>query len=297
MASQQQNKPLLIIVTGLSGAGNSTALDALADNGLYCIDNLPVEMLSDAVDMIESKRMTSHYGFAICMDVRDSRFAQDLPNIKAKLEERVKLDVLFLTSNTLTIATRYSATRRRHPLLVDGTTLMEAIDEDRELLAPIEEGADFIIDTTDLKPQELIAMVLDRYEKELPERVLHLTISSFGYKYGPLQPVDMLYDVRFLTNPFYEKQLKEKTGLDSVVQDFVMKSPLAQEMLHRMDDFNRFLLPKYLAEGKHYFRLGIGCSGGRHRSVTLAEGIGKYLMANPIPNVLTTILHRDIDRL
>src|SRR5690606_30813333 len=113
------------------------------------------------------------FGFAICMDVRDSRFAQSLPSLKEELEKRVKLDILFLTANNLTIAARYSTTRRRHPLLVDGLTLMEAIDQDRELLAPVEEDADFVIDTSDLRPQDLVSMVLERYENELPERVLH----------------------------------------------------------------------------------------------------------------------------
>src|SRR5690606_24267154 len=146
-----------------------------------------------------------------------------------------------------------------------GLTLMEASDQVRELLTPVEEDADFVIDTSDLRPQDLVSRVLERYENELPERVLHLTISSFGFKYGPLVPVDMQYDVRFLTNPFCVKELKEKTGLDPVVQDFVLQIDEAREMLDRIDDFNRFLLPQYLAEGKHYFRLGIGCSGGRHR--------------------------------
>ena len=290
------SKPLVVIITGLSGAGHSTALNTLADNGLYCIDNLPVELLDGTLDLIDSGRLNAKSGYALCMDIRHHGFVKDFKKIKKKISDRADLSVLFLTAEPNVIATRYSATRRKHPLLGAGETLMEAIDRERELINPIEELADTVIDTSEWSPHVLARAIEDRFSKNLAPRTLHLTITSFGFKYGQQRPVDSMFDVRFIHNPFFVKELKEKTGLDQVVRSYVFEDPNAQVMFNKIEDMARFLLPQYHREGKHYFRIGIGCSGGRHRSVSFAERLGQRLLEEPIDNILTTIIHRDIDR-
>lgn len=286
---------LLVIVTGLSGAGNSTALNALADCGMYCIDNLPMEMFSTIIGLLESGRIRADQGLALGMDVRDQSFAQQFPVLKRKFASKVRLEVVFLTADDHVIATRFTTTRRRHPLLKEGETLSEVIEEERSLLAPVEESADVVYDTTSWTPHMLARAMEDRFFKDAPGRQLHVTITSFGFKYGQIKPVDSMFDVRFLDNPYFIPELKDKSGLDAEVHDYIFKHDNAQKMMQMMEEMLRFLLPHYYMEGKHYFRLGIGCSGGRHRSVAFAEELGRHFLENPIPNTITTIIHRDID--
>jgi UPF0042 nucleotide-binding protein len=294
--SQPPRPPLLVIVTGLSGAGNSTALAALADNGMYCIDNLPMEMLAPTIDLLEKGRINADHGLALGMDVRDKSFARQFPAIKRQLGGRVRVDVVFLTADDPVIATRFSTTRRRHPLMASGETLTEAIETERQILSPVEEAADVVIDTSNMSPHQLARAIEGRFAKELPTRLLHVTVTSFGFKYGPLKPVDTLFDVRFLENPYFVPELKDKSGMDGAVRDFIFGYENARTMFAKIDDMVRFLLPLYYQEGKHYFRLGIGCSGGRHRSVCFAEELARSFMERPIPNTITTIIHRDVDQ-
>ncbi len=294
MAPKPSN-PLLVIVTGLSGAGNSTALNALADAGMYCIDNLPMEMLEPTIALLESGRIVASHGLALCMDVRDESFAKQFPQLRKKLAGRVRLEVIFLTADQHAIATRFGATRRRHPLLRGGETLIEAIDHERDLLGTVEEAADIVFDTTHWSPQQLARAVEGRLANDLPPRMLHVTITSFGFKYGQAEPVDTMFDVRFLDNPYFVPELKDKSGLEAEVRDYIFSHTTAKTMLDKMEDMLRFLLPLYYREGKHYFRLGVGCTGGRHRSVCFAEELGRIFLKKPIPHTIITILHRDID--
>jgi UPF0042 nucleotide-binding protein len=294
--ASKSKKPFLVIVTGLSGAGNSTALNALADNGMYCIDNLPIEMLEPTIDLLESGRIVAPNGLALCMDVRDQSFAKEFPGLKRRIADRVKLDVIFLTADEQVIATRYGTTRRKHPLLRGGETLVEAIAEERALLGPVEESADHVYDTSTWSPHQLARAMEDRFSKALPARVLHVTVTSFGFKYGQHKPADMLFDVRFLDNPHFVPELKELTGMDAPVRDYVFGNDTAKTMFAKIDDMLRFLLPQYYREGKHYLRIGIGCSGGKHRSVAFAEEIGKVLLSKPVPNTIVTIIHRDVEQ-
>lgn len=287
--------PLLVIVTGLSGSGNSTALNALADAGMYCIDNLPMEMIGPTIDLLESGRINAENGLALGMDVRDKSFARRFPAFKEQIADRVRTEVVFLTADDQVIATRFSTTRRKHPLLRGGETLTEVIEHERQLLSPVEEAADIVIDTSALSPHQLARAMEARFSKDLPARMLHVTITSFGFKYGQLKPVDSLFDVRFLDNPYFVPALREKTGLDVDVRDFIFGYDNAKTMFGKIEDMVRFLLPLYYQEGKHYFRLGIGCSGGRHRSVSFAEELGRVFFERPIPNTITTIIHRDIE--
>jgi RNase adapter protein RapZ len=289
------SKSKLVVITGRSGSGMSTALDALADNGFHCIDNQPIELLSPTVDLIESGRLANKRGVAMVMDIRDPKFIEQFSKMRNEISKRIRLEVIFLTSDDNSISTRYSTTRRRHPLLEDGETLLEAIERERVLLAPIEESADKVIDTTLLSPHQLARLVEAQFESDFPQRTLHVTITSFGFKYGHLKQADTFFDVRFINNPFFVKELKEKSGLDQEVRDFVFSHDDANEMFKKIEDMTRFLLPKYHSEGKHYFRIGIGCSGGRHRSVSFAETLGQKFLETPIPNVIATIIHRDLD--
>jgi UPF0042 nucleotide-binding protein len=284
-----------VIVTGLSGAGNSTALHALADCGMYCIDNLPMEMFATTIDLLESGRIRADNGLALGMDVRDTSFAQQFPEIKRRFARKVRLEVVFLTADDHVIATRFTTTRRRHPLLTEGETLSEVIEQERSLLAPVEESADVVFDTTSWTPHMLARAMESRFFKDAPGRQLHVTITSFGFKYGQIKPVDTMFDVRFLDNPYFVPELKDKSGLDKEVHDYIFERENAQKMMLMMEQMLRFLLPAYYMEGKHYFRIGIGYSGGRHRSVAFAEALGRAFLAAPVPNTITTIIHRDID--
>ena len=296
MVVASASSPLLVIVTGLSGAGNSTALHALADAGLYCIDNLPMELIGPTIDLVESGRIVAKHGLALCMDLRDQSFAVQFPQLKKELARRVRLEVLFLTAETHVLATRFGATRRRHPLLKEGDTLPEAIELERELLGFVEEASDCVFDTSAWTPQQLARAVERRLVDELPARQLHVTVSSFGFKYGQAQPIDTLFDLRFLDNPYFVEGLREKSGLDQAVRDYIFSTEPARTMLAKIEDFLRFLLPLYYLEGKHYFRLGIGCTGGRHRSVCFAEELGRGVLKSLPVQTLVTIVHRDIDR-
>ena len=284
----------VVIVTGLSGAGLSTAIRALQDSGYYCIDNLPMEMLWDALKLVESGKIVAR-GFAFGMDIRDASFATKFPQLKKTIADRFPLDVLFLDADPDILLRRYGSTRRRHPLVATGSDLADAIKRESEFLRPVEDSADAIIDTSHLTPKLLARVIEDRYAGQgRPLRSLFVTITSFGFKYGPLLPADSIQDVRFLTNPFFIPELKHKTGLDRDVQDFVMSDKIAQETFKKLDDLYRFLLPQYFQEGKHYFRLGIGCTGGQHRSVTFAEELAKSLLSTPLARVIVSVVHRDL---
>lgn len=283
------------MITGRSGSGVSTALKALADNGFYAIDNLLVELILPTIDLMDAGRLHASQGLAVVMDIRDPHSILEFPKVRQALEERVKLHVLYLTADDQTLATRYSTTRRRHPLMEEGETLVEAIAREKELMAPMEEMADVVLDTATWSPHMLARAIESHFEKDLPKRTLHLTITSFGFKYGQLKQADTIFDLRFIKNPYFIPELAERTGLEPEVQDYVMEQEEAQEMFKHIEGLLRFQLPQIYKEGKHYFRVGVGCSGGRHRSVTFAETLGACFLKNPIDQVITTVIHRDIE--
>jgi RNase adapter protein RapZ len=296
MTDSSLSSPLLIIVTGLSGSGHSTALKALEDRGVYCMDNLPLELLPSTVRHLRHSTDYPESTYAFGMDVRSKSFALGFLNMKNELAQGERLDCLFLTADTSVIATRFGATRRRHPLITTGKTLEDAIDRERVLLSPIEDSADVVLDTSQWSPHQLARAVEARYASALPERNMTVTITSFGFKFGQHRMVDSIFDVRFLKNPNYVPELKVKDGRDLDVSQYVFSDPSAEEMFRRIEDLNRYVLPRYVREGKHYFRLGIGCSGGQHRSVAFAERLAASLKANPIPNILVQVSHRDLDQ-
>lgn len=291
-------KPRFVIVTGLSGAGLTSALHTLQDNGFYCIDNLPIELLWDTVGLIEAGKIPTEVGYAFGMDIRSAQFAKKFPAIKKDLASRVDLDVVFIRAESATLQGRYSTARRRHPAEGLAKDLEGQIAKEDALLHPVEEAADIIIDTTHLKPRQLRQFIEARYQNILgrPLRTLQAIFVSFGFKFGPLTPAEQLHDVRFLPNPFFEPALKNKTGLDQDVQNFVLQSPASTEMLNKLLELYRFLLPQYLAEGRHFVRIGLGCTGGQHRSVTLVEQLAAQLSKNLGPEIVISSVHRDIER-
>ncbi len=289
--------PLLVIVTGLSGAGLTTAINTLQDNGFYCIDNLPFELLWDTVALVQSGKIQAR-GFAFGMDIRDHRFATDFPKIKAALSEKIQLDVLFVESDAGVLAKRYLATRRRHPLLDSNSQLDHAIESEVNLLKPVRDSADAVLDTTHLKPTELSRLIESRYTAGGLSglRSLFVTIASFGFKYGAFEPAEIIQDIRFLPNPFFEPTLKHKTGINPEVRKYIMDEKVSKQTFEKLIDLYSFLIPLYHKEGKHYLRIGIGCTGGQHRSVTFAEGLAKALEKLQIPSIQYSVIHRDIER-
>ncbi len=287
-------QPLLIVVTGLSGAGLSTALRALQDSGFYCIDNLPVELLGQTLDLIESGSYASR-GFAFGMDIRDQKFGSEFPAIKEKLSQRIRVDMLYLTADEKTLLARYGSTRRKHPLVPpSGGSLLEAIRREGQMLAPIERAADVAFDTSTWSPQALMAAIEARYHMELQPRRLHVTISSFGFKHGQLRPADMIFDARFLPNPYFDLKLRDRSGLDPEIKKTILQDQQGREFFNRLEDMCHFLLPQFFSEGKHYLRIGIGCTGGYHRSVCLVEALGEALKRKKLANIEIAVEHRDL---
>jgi UPF0042 nucleotide-binding protein len=291
-------KPRVVIVTGLSGAGLTSALHTLQDSGFYCIDNLPIELLWDTVGLIESGKIQTDVGYAFGMDIRSAQFAKKFPAIKKDLAERVDLDVMFISAESGVLQTRYSTARRRHPAAELAADLEGQIAKEEILLKPVAEAADVQIDTTHFKPRQLRAFVESRYQKIVgrPLRTLQVVFVSFGFKYGTLTPAEELHDVRFIPNPYFEPALRPKTGLDLDVQAYVFSSSAATEMLNKLADLYRFVLPQYLAEGRHFLRVGLGCTGGQHRSVSMVERLAAQLIKDVVPEIAITVVHRDLDR-
>ena len=290
-------KPKVVIITGLSGAGLSTAIHTLQDNGFYCVDNLPIELLWDTLGLIDSGEIASEAGYAFGMDIRSTQFATKFPKIKQELSERVSLDVVFIRAEHQRLEERFGTARRRHPLSPKAATLADQIAKEDLLLQPVEKSADTVIDTTHIKPQQLRQVIERRFSRGgQPLRTLQLVLISFGYKYSPMWPVEGLHDVRFLPNPYFEDSLKAKTGLDAGVQDYVFRSEEAKDLFKKMVDLYQFSLPKYLAEGRHFLRIGIGCTGGQHRSVAFVERLAKELSKSSKSGVAISIVHRDVER-
>jgi len=291
---KKQDKPLVVIVTGLSGAGLSSALNVLQDNGFYCIDNLPIALLEHTIEFTVL-RGSSEVGYAFGMDIRDHRFAAEFPEIKEKFKKTLRLDIIFLSSDESVLHDRYSSTRRKHPLLTNSKNLIEAIRAEEKLLRPVQKAADAVLDTSLWSPQLLQHHLEQRFQRHMTSRTLYVTISSFGFKHGQLRPAESIIDIRFLKNPYFFPQLKDKSGLEAAVKKFIFDDSLSKETFKRLEAWFRFMLPNYYKEGKHFFRIGIGCTGGRHRSVAFAERLAEVLKAKPIKNTEISVIHRDID--
>ena len=283
----------LVIITGFSGAGKSTAMAAFEDEGYFCVDNLPSEMIRSLVDLF------MHTGSkvaraAVVSDVRGGSYFERLAEMLDQLRASgVKQRVLFLEADEQSLLTRYKETRRRHPLAPSGS-VADGIARERKLLAPLRDRADVVINTGGLTAAMLRRKLADEM---LPTRTpgrLAVTFQSFGFKYGPARDPDLLFDVRFLPNPHYEADLRPLTGNDASVVEFINRDGELDSFYRRLHPLLDYLLPRYLAEGKAHLVVAIGCTGGRHRSVAIAEHLAaRYSSAS---EYLGEVVHRDIGR-
>jgi UPF0042 nucleotide-binding protein len=280
-----------VIITGLSGAGKGRVKSIMADLGYYCVDNLPVELLGAAIEM--AKADSARFGrMAFVLDARSNR---DFGQLTEKLEDMAMRDIsvriLYLEAREEYIVKRYKETRRRHPLDGEYPELARAIGAERELLEPLRRRADTIIDTTGLSANQLTEKLAPIFGHEGKSPVMATEVRTFGFKNGIPPDADMVFDVRFLPNPFYIAELKPLTGLDAPVSEYVMRFPEAQRFLRVLCELLEFLLPQYQAEGRQKLVIAIGCTGGRHRSVTLAERTGEFLKRGGWRH---EVLHREI---
>ncbi|MCM1263187.1 MAG: RNase adapter RapZ [Butyrivibrio sp.] len=268
-----------VVVTGMSGGGKSTALKMLEDLGFYCVDNLPVPLIEKFVELIETPNGEISK-VALGMDVRADQTFGDVQKILEKLKkDGYQFEILFMDASDSVLIKRYKETRRMHPLS-QGDRIETGVGRERKILEGIKKDADYVIDTSNLLTREL-KEELDRiFLKNEEYNSLMITILSFGFKYGIPADADLVFDVRFLPNPFYMDELKHKTGDDKEVQDYVMSFPEAEDFLAKLVDMLNFLIPNYIKEGKYQLVIGIGCTGGRHRSVTLANELYAHMKNN-----------------
>ncbi len=265
----------IAVITGLSGAGKSTAVRALEDEGFFCIDNLPVPFLQTLVELL-TRGGGDISRVALVVDAREGRFLEQAPEVFAEARRAgASIETIFLDASDETLLRRFSETRRRHPLAPD-RPVQEGIAEERLRLSGLRRIADELIDTTRLSVHDLRQLVHDRFGRPLGERLV-VTLLSFGYRHGLPPQSDMVFDVRFLQNPFFVEELRDKSGHDPAVSDYVLKQPAAGEFLERAEGLCRFLLPNYREEGKSYLTVSIGCTGGRHRSVVIAHELSRRL--------------------
>ncbi len=283
----------IIILSGLSGSGKSTAAKALEDLGFFCVDNLPPELLFSFIDLC-GKSLTQIKKAVVVIDIRipvkDTLY--DFEKVLGKIRKSAKkVDLVFLECSDEAIVKRYKETRRIHPLGT-GKTLPEGISEEKRILADIRELSDNRIDTTTLSVHDLKAIIAKVAETTENKQAPLLTFLSFGYKYGVPEDADLVFDVRFLKNPHFTESLRNLDGTAGEVVDFVMSDKASQEFLEKLCSFLRFLIPKYSEEGKSYLTLAIGCTGGKHRSTVIADALGEKLSEYP-----AIIRHRDINKL
>lgn len=282
-----------LIVTGLSGAGKSMAVNALEDIGFFCIDNIPAGLLPRILDFAQQgENQLSRV--AVVMDVRGLRSVEETRKALDALDEKkMPYDILFLDANDNTIRRRYKETRRVHPMTItEGISITEAIAKEREILQPLRERAKYVIGTSMLSAAQNRERVCGLFLNK-GECSMSLSVVSFGFKYGLPQEADIVFDVRCLPNPFYVPELKNLTGMDQAVVDYVMAAPESQELLRRIESFLEYALPLYVKEGKSQLMIAVGCTGGKHRSITFARKIGEYCQKL---GYQPSVQHRDAKR-
>ena len=282
----------VIIITGLSGAGKSHALKTLEDLGYFCVDNLPPSLIPKFMELC-SGAVEPRHKIALVVDIRGGEFFQDLSNAMSDMKASgIRPVILFLEADDDTLIRRYKLTRRRHPLSPHGG-ILEGIKDERVRLQGIRNQASTIVDTSHLSPGEFRKQLLDIVSKHVKVKKLIITLVSFGYKHGLPLDADLVFDIRFLPNPHYIPELQPLSGLDSEVSKFVLDSPLTQKYLKHFKKFIDFLIPNFIEEGKTHLTVAIGCTGGRHRSVAVAETIKSYFESR---EHMVVVEHRDIER-
>lgn len=291
----EQKIPNFVIITGLSGSGMSSATNAFEDLGYFCVDNLPVTMLSPFARLLlpNPEEVVAIEKAALVIDIRERHFLPDFPNELEKLaKKKLYPYVLFFEASDEVLQRRFSETRRPHPN-DENQGLLSAIQAERKAMQNVRAKADLIIDTSEQTVHTLRQLLVQKFGKSEEGAPLNVQIISFGHKYGSPQQVDLLFDVRFLPNPYFIPDLKNLPGTSEKVKQFLNEQSEVKETLKRFTDLLNYLLPLYKREGKSYLTIGIGCTGGRHRSVMIAESLGKAL--NGIGNNVS-VVHRDVER-
>jgi len=283
----------LVVITGFSGAGKSTAMNVFEDAGYFCVDNLPPEMIRSLVELLVHGGSKVERA-AVVSDVRGGVYFEALRAVVDDLDALgLTHHLLFLEAAEQSLVTRYKETRRRHPLAPDGS-VAAGVAAERALLAPLRSQADLVIDTTGMSASMLRGKIADEFLPRQAAGRLALTFMSFGFKHGPPREEDLAFDVRFLANPHYEPELRELTGRDEPVVEFIARDGRLQELYVRLYGLLDFLLPQYVAEGKAHLVIAIGCTGGRHRSVAIAEHLAERYRDRD--DLEVAVAHRDIDR-
>lgn len=284
-----------LVVTGMSGAGRSTAAATLEDLGWFVIDNVPAALIMKMVEMIdlpgsEIERVALVIGRGGANT--GVEYFEDLADVLDALRQtRNRVTVLFLEAADDVLVRRYEGTRRRHP--IDARGVEESIADERRLLGPVRDRADLLIDTGELNSNQLRTRILEAFDNNGADSNMQTSVVSFGYKHGIPLDVDIVFDCRFLPNPFWVEELRPYSGLDAPVRDYVLTQPESQDFLAKVDDLLTAILPAFIREGKSYLTIAMGCTGGRHRSVALAEALAARLGGHGHP---TSVFHRDVDR-
>lgn len=279
-------KPIVVIVTGLSGSGKTVALRALEDSGYYCVDNLPVTLIESFVTTIA--RQEDLKRIAIGIDIREKVFLAEISDVLRVLRKLYRTEVLFLEAEKDIIVRRFRETRRPHPL---GGNIEEAIATERERLSLLKAAADRIVDTSSYTPHQLRQLVTTLYALKTGKRDITVVLISFGFKFGAPQNIDLLFDVRFLPNPNFVPELKALKGTEKKVSEYIFRGRTARTYVNKIKDLLDFLIPNYIKEGRAYLTIGIGCTGGNHRSPAIVEKLGTYLKKYPME---ISVVHRDI---
>ena len=283
----------VVVVTGMSGAGKSTVMKMLEDAGYFCVDNLPIPLIRKFYELIKNS-MGDIDKVALGVDVRSGVMLQEIGDINtAMVSNEGSPEVLFMEASDDTLIKRYKETRRTHPLMGEGR-VEDGIAKEREQLAKLKKMADYIINTDNLLVRDLKTEIYKIFVENKKYNNIFINVVSFGFKHGIPVDADLVFDVRFMPNPYYVEELRKKTGNDAEVQDYVMKSPVSEEFVRKLTDMVKFLIPNYIAEGKNQLVIGIGCTGGHHRSVTVANKLYDELAKCEEYGIKIT--HRDIER-
>ncbi|WP_138263180.1 RNase adapter RapZ [[Clostridium] hylemonae] len=283
-----------VIVTGMSGAGKSTALKMLEDVGYFCVDNLPVPLIPKMADLLRVPG-TEINKAALGVDIRSGQSFRELEKVLDELDMTgLKYEILFLESSDNVLVKRYKETRRFHPLSGNDSRVDQGIQREREQLKFLKKRADYLVDTSHMLTRELKAELNKIFVQNKEYKNLYISVLSFGFKYGIPNDADLVFDVRFLPNPYYIEELRSKSGNDREVRDYVMNNDKAKKFLEKLLDMVEFLIPNYIAEGKTQLVIGIGCTGGKHRSVTLANELFEQLKDTEVYGI--RIEHRDIGK-
>ncbi len=283
-----------IIVSGLSGAGKSKAAASLEDLGFYCVDNMPAEMIPQFAQLCLATK-GRYEKVALVTDVRGSLTFDTLFRALDALDEmKLHYSILFMEATTDVLIKRFKETRRLHPLMRDGTPLLQAVERERALLEPIRNRAGVVIDTSVLSTGKLRGLLIDLVDGGVHERAMNVRVISFGFKHGLPLESDLVFDVRFLPNPYYIPELRDQTGLDEPVRSFVFQYQQTRDYIEKLQELLAMTLPQYLEEGKTNLVISVGCTGGHHRSVAVAQAIADFTAKR---GYTTSVSHRDIGRI